>query len=114
MNRIDTVFATAKRDGRTALIPYVTAGDPSLAVTATLLDALVGAGADVLELGVPFSDPMADGPTIQRSSERALAKGAGLSYVIECVSTICPFASWSRYVRLPCSTPGRPAQSDAA
>jgi tryptophan synthase alpha chain len=86
MNRIDTVFATAKRDGRTALIPYVTAGDPSLAVTATLLDALVGAGADVLELGVPFSDPMADGPVIQRAAERALAQHVGLRDVLDLVA----------------------------
>ena len=64
-----------------ALVPFVTAGDPSLAATVPVMHALVEAGADVIELGVPFSDPMADGPVIQRSSERALARGAGIRYV---------------------------------
>ena len=84
-NRIDTRFAELKASGRKALVPFVTAGDPSLEATVPVMHALVEAGADVLELGVPFSDPMADGPTIQRSSERALAKGAGLTYVLDCV-----------------------------
>ena len=75
MNRIDETFARLRGAGRTALIPYVTAGDPSPAATVPLLRALVAAGADVIELGVPFSDPMADGPVIQRASERALAQG---------------------------------------
>ncbi len=85
-NRIDATFATLRAAGRTALIPYVTAGDPSPAVTLSLLHALVGAGADVLELGVPFSDPMADGPVVQRASERALAQGVGLSEVLAIVA----------------------------
>jgi tryptophan synthase alpha chain len=85
MNRIDTRFAQLRASGRKALIPFMTAGDPSLEATVPVLHALVDAGADVLELGVPFSDPMADGPTIQRSSERALARGAGLTYVLDCV-----------------------------
>ena len=85
MNRIDTRFTALKSLGRKALVPFVTAGDPSLEATVPVLHALVAAGADVLELGVPFSDPMADGPAIQRSSERALARGAGLSFVLECV-----------------------------
>src|SRR3546814_12997459 len=80
MNRIETRFAQLKAADRKALIPFVTAGDPSLAALVPVMHALVEAGADVIELGVPFSDPMADGPTIQRSSERALARGAGLSY----------------------------------
>lgn len=85
MSRLDARLATLRASGRKALIPFVTAGDPSLAATVPIMHALVSAGADVLELGVPFSDPMADGPTIQRSSERALARGAGLAYVLDCV-----------------------------
>ena len=74
MNRIDATFDKLRAAGRAALIPYITAGDPSLAVTVPLMRALTSAGADVIELGVPFSDPMADGPVIQRASERALTK----------------------------------------
>ena len=85
MSRIDSKFAQLKVAGRKALVPFVTAGDPSLAATVPVMHALVDAGADVIELGVPFSDPMADGPVIQRSSERALARGAGLGYVLDCV-----------------------------
>ncbi|MBF6024388.1 tryptophan synthase subunit alpha [Lysobacter niastensis] len=85
MNRIDTRFAALKAQGRKALVPFVTAGDPSLELTVPVMHALVRAGADVIELGVPFSDPMADGPVIQRSSERALARGAGLAFVFESV-----------------------------
>jgi len=83
MNRIDRVFAQQRAAGRTVLVPYVTAGDPSLAATSSILDALVDAGADLIELGVPFSDPMADGPVIQRASERALAQGVGLRDVLD-------------------------------
>src|SRR5271169_2472110 len=85
MNRIDAAFARLRRTGRAALIPYVTAGDPDPAVTPPLMHALVAAGADIIELGVPFSDPMADGPVIQRASERALAKGVGLKQVLAAV-----------------------------
>jgi tryptophan synthase alpha chain len=85
LNRIDAAFAQLKAAGRTALIPYVTTGDPSLAATRAIMDALVSAGADVIELGVPFSDPMADGPVIQRAGERALAQGVGLGDVLELV-----------------------------
>ncbi len=85
MNRIDTRFAQLKAAGRKALVPFMTAGDPSLESTVPVMHALVEAGADVIELGVAFSDPMADGPTIQRSSERALARRAGLDYVLGCV-----------------------------
>ena len=87
MNRIDTRFAQLKSAGRKALVPFVTAGDPSREATVPVMHALVDAGADVIELGVPFSDPMADGPTIQRSSERALARGVGIDYVFGCVRT---------------------------
>ena len=83
MSRLSDTFDALRAHGRKALVPFVTAGDPALDATVPVLHALVAAGADVLELGVPFSDPMADGPVIQRSSERALARGAGLSYVLE-------------------------------
>ena len=85
MNRIDATFERQRGAGRTVLIPYGTAGDPSLLATAGIMDALVDAGADVIELGVPFSDPMADGPVIQRASERALAQGVGLTDVLDLV-----------------------------
>jgi tryptophan synthase alpha chain len=85
VNRIDTRFAQLKSSGRKALVPFITAGDPSLDATVPVMHALVAAGADVIELGVPFSDPMADGPTIQRSSERALARGATLDFVFASV-----------------------------
>ena len=85
MSRIGATFERLKAEGRTALIPYVTAGDPYADGTAELMLAMADAGADVIELGVPFSDPMADGPVIQRSSERALAKGIGLTQVLEAV-----------------------------
>lgn len=85
MNRIDARLEQLITRGRKALVPFVTAGDPSLEATVPVMHALVAAGADVIELGVAFSDPMADGPTIQRSSENALARGAGLGYVFECV-----------------------------
>ncbi len=85
MNRIDHRFATLTSSGRKALIPFITAGDPSPEATVPVMRALVAAGADAIELGVPFSDPMADGPTIQRSSERALARGIGTSEVFAMV-----------------------------
>lgn len=82
MSRIQSRFASLREKRRKALIPYITAGDPAPALTVPLMRALVEGGADILELGVPFSDPMADGPVIQRSSERALANGVGLADVI--------------------------------
>ena len=85
MNRIDATFAKLKAAGRTALIPYVMTGDPSLAATPAIMNALVTGGADVIELGVPFSDPMADGPVIQRAGERALAQCVGLPDVLDVV-----------------------------
>lgn len=81
MNRIDNRFAALKSEARTGLIPFVTAGDPLPDAMVELMHALVAAGADLIELGVPFSDPMADGPVIQHSSERALAKGVGLAQI---------------------------------
>ncbi|MFG6449241.1 tryptophan synthase subunit alpha [Roseateles sp. BYS180W] len=83
MSRIAHCFAQLSASGRKALIPYITAGDPYLDATTELMLAMADAGADVIELGVPFSDPMADGPVIQRASERALARGMNLSLVLE-------------------------------
>ncbi len=78
--------AFAKASPRAALIPYVTAGDPSVAATAPLMHAMVEAGVDVIELGVPFSDPMADGPVIQRAGLRAINRGVGLTQVLDMVA----------------------------
>src|SRR5690554_845297 len=85
MTRLEARFASLRDRGRKALIPFITAGDPSLEALVPVMHALVEAGADVIELGVPFSDPMADGPTIQRSSERALQRGASLDWILESV-----------------------------
>jgi tryptophan synthase alpha chain len=82
MSRIQTTFDALKAQGRKALIPFVTAGDPHPAATVDLMLAMAETGADVIELGVPFSDPMADGPVIQRAGERALAKGISLRDVL--------------------------------
>lgn len=86
-DRIAAAFARTAESGRAAaLIPYIAAGDPSSAATVPLMHALVEAGADVIELGVPFSDPMADGPVIQRAADRAIAQGVGLTRVLELVA----------------------------
>jgi tryptophan synthase alpha chain len=86
MSRISKVFAELAAAKRKALIPFITAGDPQPALTLPLMHALVSGGADIIELGVPFSDPMADGPTIQRASERALAQGMTLRRVLQTVT----------------------------
>jgi tryptophan synthase alpha chain len=86
MSLIEATFAALREDGRCALVPFVTAGDPQPSVTVPVMHALVAAGANILELGVPFSDPMADGPVIQRASERALAQGMTLSRVLAMVA----------------------------
>jgi len=86
MSRITATFDALRTRGRKALIPFITAGDPGPLATVPLMHALAGSGADVIELGVPFSDPMADGPVIQRASERALAKGVTLTDVIASVA----------------------------
>lgn len=86
MSRISTAFAKLKAEGRKALIPYVTAGDPAPEVTVGLLHAMVEAGADVIELGIPFSDPMADGPVIQLACERALQHNVRLLDVLNMVA----------------------------
>jgi tryptophan synthase alpha chain len=80
--RLDQTFATLKEQGRKALIPYITCGDPYPEKTVELMLAMAEAGADVIELGVPFSDPMADGPVIQKAAERALVKGISLAHVL--------------------------------
>jgi tryptophan synthase alpha chain len=85
MSRIAATFARLKAQGRKALIPYVTAGDPYADATPEVMLAMAAAGADVIELGVPFSDPMADGPVIQKAGERALARGIGMSQVLDMV-----------------------------
>lgn len=82
MSRIGTTFTALKAHNKKALIPFITAGDPGRGMTVPLMHALVEAGADIIELGVPFSDPMADGPVIQRASERALANKVGLRDVL--------------------------------
>jgi tryptophan synthase alpha chain len=86
MGRIEAKFADLKRGGRRALIPFITAGDPDLGTTELLLAELVRAGADLIEVGVPFSDPVADGPVIQRASERALRNGVTLPALLGCLA----------------------------
>jgi tryptophan synthase alpha chain len=86
VSRIQGRFAALKKSGRKALIPYITAGDPQPSLTVPLMRALVEAGGDILELGVPFSDPMADGPVVQRAGERALRHGVGLADVLGLVA----------------------------
>jgi len=85
MSRITNTFIKLKEKNKKALIPYITAGDPHPDLTLSMMHALVDSGADMIELGIPFSDPMADGPTIQRASERALAHHVGLSHVFKIV-----------------------------
>ena len=85
MSRITATLAALKAQGRKALIPYVTAGDPFADATPEIMHALADGGADIIELGVPFSDPMADGPVIQKASERALARGIGATQVLDMV-----------------------------
>ncbi|MBI4552489.1 MAG: tryptophan synthase subunit alpha [Candidatus Latescibacteria bacterium] len=88
MNRIAQTFDEALKNGRKALIPYITAGDPTLEMTKRLVVELAGRGADIIELGVPFSDPVADGPTIQRASLRALQAGTTLRAIVQTVAEI--------------------------
>lgn len=88
MSSIDATLTALKREGQTALVPFLTAGDPDLETTEELIHVLVEAGADMIELGMPFSDPMADGPTIQAASERALLAGTTLTGVLELVARV--------------------------
>ena len=87
MSRIEATLSALKAQNRKALIPYVTAGFPYADITPDLMHGMVEAGADVIELGVPFSDPSADGPVIQKAGDRALALGIGLAQVISMVKT---------------------------
>ncbi|MGH9478245.1 MAG: tryptophan synthase subunit alpha, partial [Terriglobales bacterium] len=88
MSRLGEAFRASRAAGRAALIPYITAGDPSLEATVAAALALAEAGADIIELGVPFSDPVADGPVIQAASERALARGVRLEDVLAAAGAI--------------------------
>lgn len=88
MGRIESTFARLRQQGETALIPFITAGDPDLVRTEELIHILVEAGADLIELGFPFSDPMADGPIIQAASERALAAGTSLPAILELIARV--------------------------
>jgi tryptophan synthase alpha chain len=90
VSRIGETFARLRRDRLTGLVTYVTAGDPDIDRSAAILQALDRAGADVIEVGVPFSDPLADGPVIQRATERALAAGASLSGILEMLARVRP------------------------
>jgi tryptophan synthase alpha chain len=91
--RIEDRFTELRKAGKTGLVTYVTAGDPDLARSAEIIKRLDRAGADVLEIGVPFSDPLADGPVIQRATERALAAGTTLTKVLEMLKTLRPSIS---------------------
>ena len=91
-NRIEKCFATLRAAGEMGIVAYITAGDPSIDATLEFVLALEEAGTDVIELGVPFSDPLADGPTIQRASERALRSGASLPKILELVGHIRKFS----------------------
>ncbi len=85
MSRIQSCFKTLAKSGQKALIPYITAGDPHPSCTVSLMHALAEAGANIIELGVPFSDPMADGPVIQAACERALEHQTSLQQVLKMV-----------------------------
>ena len=88
MSRLADTFAALRREGRPGLVTYTTAGDPDLPRSAEILEALARAGADVLEVGVPFSDPLADGPVIQRATERALAAGGSLRASLDLIASV--------------------------
>src|SRR4030095_4944085 len=90
ISRIDQTFARLRADKKIGLVTYTTAGDPDLARSAEILKALDRAGADVLEVGVPFSDPLADGPVIQRATERALAAGGNLRTALAMIAQVRP------------------------
>src|SRR5437764_8418993 len=88
MNRIDALFARLRRDGRRALMPFLTAGDPDLPTTAALIAELVARGAHMFEVGIPYSDPIADGPVVAASYYRALQRGVRLSHIFQTLRTL--------------------------
>jgi tryptophan synthase alpha chain len=88
MTRISQTFSALRARGEAALIPFITAGDPDIETTFALVQEMVRQGADIIELGVPFSDPMADGPTLQRAAERAVRNGTSLSHILGLVSRL--------------------------
>src|SRR5438445_5817610 len=88
MNRIDALFSRLRREGRRALMPFLTAGDPDLAMTAALITELVARGAHMVEIGIPYSDPIADGPVIAASYTRALLKGTKLDHIFLMLRTL--------------------------
>ncbi|MFH1305409.1 MAG: tryptophan synthase subunit alpha, partial [Candidatus Omnitrophota bacterium] len=88
MNRIDATFKKLRSEGKKAFIPYVAAGDPDMKTTGKVLLALADAGADIIEVGIPFSDPLADGPTIQKAVQRSLKAGCTVKKVMKMVKTI--------------------------
>ncbi len=90
MNRIDSLFARLKNDQRRALMPFVTAGDPDLATTALLISELIQRGADLIEVGIPYSDPIADGPVIAASYHRALEGGIRVAHIFQTLRTLRP------------------------
>src|SRR3954454_15324399 len=88
MNRIDVLFSRLKQEGRRALMPFITAGDPDLPTTAALITELVRWGAHLVEVGIPYSDPIADGPVIAASYHRALERGVKLAHVFQTIRTL--------------------------
>lgn len=92
-NRIDALFSRLKTEGRRALMPFVTAGDPDLAATALLITELIGRGAHLIEVGIPYSDPIADGPVIAASYHRALERGVRVSHIFQTLRTLRAEAS---------------------
>ena len=95
MNPIDSLFSTLRSTGRKAFMPFLTAGDPSLDFTATILPKVVQAGANLIEIGFPFSDPIADGPVIQASYTRALDRGVKLDGIFDCLKQTTSLPKWS-------------------
>ena len=87
MNRIESIFLNNKEQGRKAVMPYITAGDPNIDFTGSLIRKIADAGADIIEVGVPFSDPMADGPTVQLACERALSSGTTIMDVLAMIKS---------------------------